>query len=290
MRNKFNYRFLRFTEGKTKAVTFSYDDGSRCDMRLCDIFDRFGMKGTFNLNSSHVLDEERKTTIHLLEMKNILERGHEIALHGYSHKATAALSPTEAVRETLDDRLELEGALGRIIRGMAYPDSGIKRPHNGNNYETVKGILKSLGVVYARALGNDNREFTLPTDFHAWYPTCHHDEPELFNLADRFLEMDVNHRYVADRFPRLFYVWGHSYEFDNKNNWDRIEQLCEKLSGKDDIWYATNIEIYDYVKAYESLIISADSKTFYNPTLYTVWFNVGGTDYSVGSGETLVIE
>jgi len=287
--NKLGYRFLRFPEGKTKAVTFSYDDGSVCDLQLCDIFDKFGMKCTFNLNSSRVLDPE-STSIHLEEMKDFLKRGHEIALHGYSHKAHAALAPHEAVRETLEDRLELEKALGRIIRGMAYPDSGIRRPHNGNNYQTVKAILESLGIAYARSLGADNREFTLPADWHAWMPTCHHKCEEIFELIDTFLSIDVNTRYVSDRHPRLFYVWGHSFEFRNNDNWERIEQICEKLSGKEDIWYATNIEIYEYVKAYESLIISADSSMIYNPTLKTVWFNYNGKDYFVGSGEVVKVD
>ena len=285
-----SYRFLRFPGGKTKAVTFSYDDGSTCDMTLADIFDRFGMKATFNLNSSSVFDPERTTIIKLPELQDLLSRGHEIAIHGYSHKAHAALSPIEAVRETLEDRLCFERALGKIIRGMAYPDSGIRRPHNGNSYGTVKSILESLGIAYARALGSDNREFTLPTDFHAWMPTCHHNCEDIFSLIDTFLSLDVDKKYVADRHPRLFYIWGHSYEFRNKNNWERIEEICQKLSGKEDTWYATNMEIYEYVKAYGSLIISADSTMFYNPTLLTVWFNMGGVTYSIAPGETLVVE
>ena len=38
--------------GKEKALTFSYDDGVRHDLKLIDIFNRFGMKATFNLNST----------------------------------------------------------------------------------------------------------------------------------------------------------------------------------------------------------------------------------------------
>ena len=37
--------------GKNKAVTFSYDDGTEHDIRLVEIFNRYGMKCTFNLNS-----------------------------------------------------------------------------------------------------------------------------------------------------------------------------------------------------------------------------------------------
>ena len=37
--------------GKNKAVTFSYDDGIEQDKRLVDIFNTYGLKCTFNLNS-----------------------------------------------------------------------------------------------------------------------------------------------------------------------------------------------------------------------------------------------
>ena len=45
------YVFMRYPEGKFKAVTFSYDDGVRADIRFAGILDKYKMKGTFNINS-----------------------------------------------------------------------------------------------------------------------------------------------------------------------------------------------------------------------------------------------
>ena len=39
--------------------------------------------------------------------------------------------------------------------------------------------------------------------------------------------------------PKLFYIWGHSYEFKNNDNWDVIENLAKKVAERDDIWNAT---------------------------------------------------
>lgn len=85
-------------------------------------------------------------------------------------------------------------------------------------------------------------------------------------------------------------MWGHSYEFERDNNWNLLDEICEKLSGKDDIWYATNGEIYDYVEAYNSLSYSADGTIIYNPTLFEIWFDVDGKLYSIKPGETLKIQ
>ena len=46
------YRFIRFPEGKLKAVTFSYDDGKKSDLRPADTLEKHNMKCTFNVPSA----------------------------------------------------------------------------------------------------------------------------------------------------------------------------------------------------------------------------------------------
>lgn len=284
------YRFLRFPEGKTKAVTFSYDDGVKADIRLAKIFDRYGMKGTFNICSSMLMskgDEHHLTQNEIQEY--LLDKGHEIAVHGAFHRALGLQSAVDGIQDVLNCRRDLENLFGFIIRGMAYPDSGITRFSNGASYDNIKRYLTDLGIVYARTLAQDNNSFALPTDWHSWIPTAKHTNPQIFEYIDQFTGMDVNKMYISSRQPRLFYIWGHSFEFDNDNNWELIDKICAALSGKDDTWYATNMEIYDYVTAYNSLIFSTDGTQVYNPTLITVWFRVDDTPYCIKSGETLKI-
>jgi hypothetical protein len=69
-----------------------------------------------------------------------------------------------------------------------------------------------------------------------------------------------------------------------------LDDICARLGGKEDVWYATNMEIYDYVTAYHSLIYSADGRMVYNPTLKTVWFDQDGRLYSVAPGETINVQ
>ena len=70
-----------YPEGKIKAVTFSFDDGSRDDIRLVEILNRFGMKATFNLISSKL---ESKNHVHADEFPQVYA-GHEIAGHAFTH-------------------------------------------------------------------------------------------------------------------------------------------------------------------------------------------------------------
>lgn len=287
------YRFLCFPEGKQKAVTFSYDDGVRSDIRLTEIFKKYNAKGTFNINSGMIPEKSGEKRITANEIEEfILNRGHEVAVHGDLHCAPGVSSPLKITKDVLDCRLKLEELFSRIIRGMAYPDSGVTNFQNGTDYETVKTILCNLGITYSRSLSNDNNSFKLPTDWHNWIPTCHHNNPHALEWAKEFAELDFENSpslYGAHRWPKLFYVWGHSYEFDNNDNWERIEQLCEILCNKEDTWYATNGEICEYVKAYESLVFSVDDSMVYNPTSQKIWFETDGVKYCVGAGETLKI-
>ena len=85
------------------------------------------------------------------------------------------------------------------------------------------------------------------------------------SLAQNFVTKEVSNH------ARLFYLWGHSYEFEADDNWDVIERFAEYTGGKDDIWYATNIEIYDYIEAYNRLQWSADMTMVHNPSAISVW-------------------
>ena len=276
------YRFLRFPEGRAKAFTFSYDDGCPEDVRFSDVVTSYGLKGTFNVTL--------RSRIPLADMQKLfLDRGHEIAVHGKMHMAPGLSCPVDCIQDMLNCRLELEKTFGQIIRGMAYPDSGITHLQNGVSYENIRRYLQDLGIVYARTLGGDNDLFRLPTDWMAWMPTAHHVNSQLMEYIDKFRSIDPDQEklYYSDRYPRLFYLWGHSFEFNNNNNWELLDTICEKLGGHEDIWYATNYEIWEYIENFKRLVFSLDEKYVYNPTAQTICFMRGATLYTVEAGKTI---
>ena len=186
--------FMRYPEGRAKAVTFSYDDGVVQDKRLAEIFNKYSMKATFNHNTSFNGFSKEEA------YEYFLSKGHEIAVHGARHRANGNLRAIEGIRDVLDCRLELEKKHGQIIRGMAYPDTGIRSMGNFGNYEMIKAYLTELDIAYARTLGNDNNSFRLPDDFHAWMPSAHHNNPRIMEYIDEFLNLDISTKtYHADR-------------------------------------------------------------------------------------------
>lgn len=247
---------LYYPEFRNKALTFSYDDGQIFDRRLVEIFNRFGLKATFHLNSG-TLDTEGFLTKQ--EIAALFE-GHEIACHGVMHEFPTHLAQERLVQEFYQDRLTLEACTGRIIRGCSYA--------YGEYDERVVNTLKALGFAYCRtvdSLGN----FRVPEEFIRWRPSCHHNDA-FGELPDRFLN--------TPGFSRLslFYVWGHSFEFDRENTWDKMEVFCEKMSGRDDVWYTTNIDYVDYMNAARGLLFSADGTRIRNLSSIPVYAEIDG--------------
>ncbi len=279
------YQFLRFPGGLSKAVTLSYDDGAKADARLAETLNRYGLKCTFNLVSSRIEDESGLTKDFI--RSEILAKGHEIATHGEFHRGLDVARSIEGIRDTLNCRLALEKEFGIIVRGMAFPDRTVNKTKFPEAYARIRPFLEELEIAYARTTGGDNDGFGLPQDFLNWVPTAHHNNPQLSDYMESFLSVDVEKQYSSRRSPRLFYLWGHAFEFERDNSWELLDQICERLGGRDDIYYATNMELYEYITAYRSLVYSADNSMIYNPTLKTIWLDRDGVLYKIEPGQTL---
>ena len=270
--------FMRFPGGLDRALTFSYDDGVSPDKRLVAIFKKYGLKATFNINSDLFSPDDpdlpRNGT--RLSAKEAIEtyEGMEVAVHGAIHPFWDQMPQEAATYDIIRDRDNLEKIFHRIIRGSAAP--------YGVMGERCKNALKAAGIVYCRSTVSTEK-FSMPKDWLELPATCHHGNPRLMELADKFFVFD------KPRAPQLFYVWGHSYEFDDADNWDVIEKFAEKMSGHGDmIWYATGGEIYDYVEAYNRLVWSVELDRVCNPTFTELWFFYGKQTYRIMPGETIV--
>ena len=260
-------KFDRFFGGVRKCITMSYDDGVESDKKLIEIFDKYNIRGTFHLNSGFM------GTGNVIPSDEVSEvyKNHEVAVHGTMHHSLTKLPACNIVAEILEDRRALEKIVGYPVRGMSYA--------NGLFNEEAVNAIHSCGISYART-ANSIGGWETPENFLKWNPTCHHNGA--MQIIDNFLNWDFQSGF-------LFYIWGHSFEFDRDNNWDEMEKLCQKIAGNSDIWYATNIEIYDYVIALKQLIVSVDNKIVINPTAHTLWFSCDGDVLKIEPGQTLTL-
>ena len=260
-----------FPGGKKRIVTFSYDDGHANDKRLIELFNKYGLKSTFHLNGINYINasEERKA-----ELREIY-KGHEVACHTLRHGWPARMPQQSVVLEVMEDRRILEDIFGYPIIGMSYP--------SGSYDADAISAMKACGIVYSRTTVS-TRNFAMPKNFMEWHPSCHHIGA--LDICDKFMD-NLDSMWVHP----VFYIWGHAHELRNEDDWAMMEKIAEKVGGNDKIWYATNIEIYNYLMAQSLLQISADETVFYNPSGMDVWVEKNKTDIiMIPAGQRITVK
>ena len=257
-----------FPGGKHKVLTMSYDDGKQEDRRLVELFNQYGIKGTFNVNSGLEGDSARIPQSEFQE----LYKGHEVACHTVSHPTIERCPLTSVAQEIIEDRKHLEELMGYPVRGLAYP--------NGSYSKEICDMLPALGIRYGRVVGNSDN-FAMPDNFLQWKATCHHNH-NLQELGQQFVELSKK------QYLYMMYVWGHSYEFTNHDNWNVIEEFCKLAGNRDDIWYATNIQIVDYMDVVKMAQYAADGSFVYNPCVQSLWICVDDKQFLEIKGGELV--
>lgn len=229
-----------------KLLTFSFDDGVTQDERFIGIMNKYGLKGTFNLNSEllgkdgFLMINDKKinhTKLPAERVKEIYE-GHEVASHTLTHPFLVDMDEDGIIRQVQEDIKNLSSLVGYEVRGFAYPGGGV----NCNDF--VATIIEECTTAeYARTTVPTNN-FEPQNNLYLFNPTIAllKDKETLISLCDEFLESEGDD-------IKLFYIWGHTYELDVNDDWAFFENVCRKLSGKEDVLYCTNIEAFDYLKS-----------------------------------------
>lgn len=122
-----------------------------------------------------------------------------------------------------------------VIRcGMAYPF--------GDYDEKVIAVLRELNLAYCRTTKTTDPCFP-PPERLAWGSTAH-------QLATNPSSLDRWKTFYANpKSSGVFAIWGHSWEFSRTAGWNMLEQIFRPMSGHADVWYCTNIELFDWFDA-----------------------------------------
>lgn len=267
------YAFLRFPGFRRKALTLNYDDGTVYDEKMIEIMKAHGIKGTFNLDSAMFGQGRRLTEEKVREL--YLPNDMEIASHGANHLRPEDVTGAQFAMDVLKDREILEEITGAPVVGFAFA--------YGSRSDEVREFLRYTGTKYARGAA-DLGDLQLPENWLNITGTCRHRNPKLFEYCDNFLNLKES-KVEWNNYPRWFFMWGHSYEFNDNENWDLLEQFCEKMGGHEDVWYVTTGEMYEYVAAYNALQFSVNRSSVYNPTVTDVYLFEGGKQVIAAAGK-----
>ena len=272
---------MLFPQGKTKALILSFDDGRIADRQLVKLMNDYGLVGTFHLNSNKLGTNDYLTKE---EIKN-LYKGHEVSGHTANHPNLTSLSKVDVIYEVVEDKKELERLMNYPVRGMSYPF--------GNTNDFVVEAISGLGIEYARTVG-DTYNFSMPIDFLKWQPTIHlfgktnyipndteNDKKELAQFNQLTTE------FLKSKSLSLYYVWGHSWEYEGLGNkWEEVEKFFKMISKNPDIFYTTQIGLVDYINAFKNLKFSVDKTMVTNLSSIDIFVRINGKVLTIESGIT----
>ena len=258
--------------GRRKAFNITYDDGILQDVRFVALLNRYGLKGSFNLNSRLMEEEFAWTHPSGMEVRRLspaaarhLYDGHEIASHTLTHPYMSQLSEAEILEQMGKDRENLERLFGREVKGFAVPFSYYS--------DLIASCAEKCGFEYAR-MSEFSGNYDPCGDWYYWKTGFYHIQPGLGDYVAGFLN--------TDRELAVCQIVGHSYDLDAEGLWGIMELICAAVAARNDVWSCTNLELVRYLKAVEAF----DGTNRSNQTL---WFEADGEILSLAPGETMNI-
>ena len=205
-----------------KIVSLSFDDGTIYDLRFIELLNKYGLNATLNLNSGlkdFVWYFKDRPIVRLdLEQVKDTYKGHEVASHSLDHPYFSSLSTEETIRQVKEDVQNLSKIFERDVVGFAFP-------FHDQTEENIKVVSENVDLKYIRySFFADNY---LPRDRHHIPLNALYDDEDIYEKLSAFKNNDLN--------DSLFVIAGHSYEFEMKNHWEKIENLLKYLKNDEEI-------------------------------------------------------
>ncbi|MBQ2738558.1 MAG: hypothetical protein IJF38_07695 [Clostridia bacterium] len=295
-----------------KAITFTIDDGNlKLDKKFIDIVRPAGVFGTFNLSGADLVN-------HTKEEYTTLYEGFGIANHCKCHPFAfdPAVSYTVSEDAFSSDTADASMLYKTEREGLYYyrAKTGWRKIADKDTYLSLvdeglseleavfgKGAVKSyvwpyyeqkdqsiLDAICARGYRSlrktgevkDSTSYALPSDRARWSYNSNH-----LNLLTEAKKYD---EYPDDGELKFFAFGVHSHDFENSDNWCDLEAFCELYGNRrEDFYYASVDDIFDYQDAMEALVVTECSVT--NPSDIPLYVRLNGEFVIITPNSTVTV-
>ena len=234
---------------KTAVLTTSWDDGHRCDVRLARMLKEHGLKATFYVAPGNQ-EFAKQDLLSLPEIRD-LSQDFEIGAHSMTHRRLPTISEQEAAREIIESKAVLEQVIGKEIKAFCYPGGAYTKLH--------VQLVKDAGYRYARTVARYTYTVDDPYEAGTSVHVYNHNRRPGFDLwrtarfvkfqpikVLRCLEWDALAKAMFDQVIKeggIYHIWGHSWEIDEHDDWERLENVFRYISASPKVTYVTNGEL-----------------------------------------------
>lgn len=241
---------------KVIIVTTSWDDGHPLDVRLAELLDKYGLRGTFYVPLRH----EGHDVINNNNVYYIKKMGMEIGAHTLSHPVLTELHPDIVFKELTESKKMLEDKLGEPVLSFCYP--------KGEFNNEVRSLVVEAGYRLARTTVSFRMEmdfdpFFMPVTFQ-FFPhiSAVHLKHAMKNVNLRgianwfgLLKMETNLTSLSDRafnhvlkHGGIFHIWGHSWEIEKAGLWELLEKIFKLVSHHQEVHYLSNLQTIEMIR------------------------------------------
>jgi len=241
---------------KQIIITTSWDDGHKLDLRLADLLNKYGIRGTFYISPEN--REFRKEDLLSDEEIIKLSRDFEIGAHTMTHPRLTKISEREAFDEIRASKQYLEKLLRKEVSCFCYP--------GGNYNEKIMKFVEKSGFSYSRTTKkfefnpvknlllsgttletHRNSLLTLPIDSLKYLTFSR------FNFIEFIKNLDWEHLAKktfdhVEKYGGVYHLWGHSWVIEKSNEWEKTERVLSYISGKKIAKYCTNYELFKIIR------------------------------------------
>lgn len=232
-----------------RIVTTSWDDADSSDRRVAELLQSRGLSGTFY---APITGHHRPASIGWRELTELRKAGFEVGAHSASHLVLSGCTPDQLTHEVEFCKKHLEHVLGEQVRMFAYP-------RGRYSWTTIRSV-KRAGYIGARttqmlAQGLSFDPFRMPTTIHV-YP---HSLSDYVRNSLRAATIGGAWRYLPQLYQceswvqlakalfdlmwqegGIWHLYGHSWEVDELNLWEDLEEILDYVSNHEGVEYLSN--------------------------------------------------
>jgi peptidoglycan-N-acetylglucosamine deacetylase len=232
-------------------VTTSWDDGHILDHRLAELLDHYGLRGTFYVAPRNV-ELPRQERLRNRDLQT-LARQVEIGGHTLTHLRLTSLPDAVARKELVEGKDTLEQVIGVPVRCFCYPGGEYSHQH--------PAMVREAGFELARTARRGVTGLSLRYETHTTVHAYRHlvDGPAAIRLAGGDLKRagqiywnwDVLAMTMFEQVLTtggVFHLWGHSWEIEQNNDWDRLERVLSYIGNRSNVRYLENGELKDMAR------------------------------------------
>lgn len=241
---------------KQLIITTSWDDGHALDLRLAELLDKYGIKGTF-----YVPINNAEHPVMLPSELDVIAGRFEIGGHTVNHIYLNTLSEEDARSEVGECKTMLEDRLGRAVDAFCYP--------GGKYSQRDIRLVSDAGFLFGRTTRLLHTNYPLqPHLMDTSMQAFHHSSVTLTKhclkagfmlpIAEQafFYKGNKNFPLLAEVLLNkvlanggVFHLWGHSWEIDEFGLWNELEAVLKMLAFHPDITYLDNTECWKALSA-----------------------------------------